>query len=332
VNKYNLVVGLVLSLTLPTSRSSAAEPNDCTLHRFASLDLTVGPRGPVLVPVSIEDRSVMMILDTAQVFSFIWQDSADRLSLHAKPMPAGLADVGFGGRRIESYATASSLSVGAMRFEKVDLLVAPVSSGRYSGGNDSVVGVLGMNLLSKSDIDLDIAHRKLNLYSTDHCRGRVVYWASSYASVPAHRDTLGTYSFPIELDGKKIEATLSPGNQLTTLSTDVTRHLYHFDASSPDVQSEPNSAGGTTAHYRAVELTTNGLSVMNAQIALTERERSTCQLTTIAGASGYSNCLGVYPLELGFNILSRMHLYLATKEQVLYFTAAEVAKTESPAQ
>ncbi len=39
-----------------------------------------------------------------------------------------------------------------------------------------VVGVIGTDLLGKFDVDLDIAHKKLNLFSPDHCKGQVVYW------------------------------------------------------------------------------------------------------------------------------------------------------------
>jgi Aspartyl protease len=324
-----LIIGVLLCCALVTKQSLAAGPKDCSLRRLTSIDLTVGPSGPVLLPVSIENTNELMILDTAQVFSFVWQDSADRLSLHKKSLPSGLAGTAFGNTRIDSYTTAPSLSMGSLRIGKADFLVIPEGADKYTGGNDSIVGVVGMNLLANVDIELDIAHHKLNLYSTDHCPGKVVYWSNTFNEVPTRRDKFGALSFPMELDGKKIEATLSSGNSQTSLSTDVTKRLYHFDATSPGVQAEGNSSGGTGAYYRAMELTAEGLRVTNARIALVDprgTRMSTCELVTTSGVTGYSNCYGAYPLSLGFNILSRLHLYLATKEQRLYFTAAEAIR------
>jgi hypothetical protein len=95
-----------------------------------------------------------------------------------------------------------------------------------------VVGILGMDVLKQTDIELDAAHRKMNLFSPDHCPGHVVYWAAKYDSAPIRFRKLGEFYFPMELDGKKLETTLATSRPMTTLRTDATWHLFHFDTNS----------------------------------------------------------------------------------------------------
>jgi hypothetical protein len=75
--------------------------------------------------------------------------------------------------------------------------------------NAEVIGILGMDLLASADVELDVANRKMNLYARDHCPDNVVYWSKVYNSLPIRFGPRGEFTFPMELDGKKIEATLS---------------------------------------------------------------------------------------------------------------------------
>jgi hypothetical protein len=43
------------------------------------------------------------------------------------------------------------------------------------------------------------------------------------------------------------------------------------------------------------------------------------------GAATYEGCLGIHPLALGQNVISKLHFYIATKEKMLYFTPAEAS-------
>jgi len=43
-------------------------------------------------------------------------------------------------------------------------------------------------------------------------------------------------------------------------------------------------------------------------------------LTKKGDVIGYTDCLYRYPLQLGSDVLQRMHVYIATKENMMYFT------------
>jgi hypothetical protein len=48
-----------------------------------------------------------------------------------------------------------------------------------------------------------------------------------------------------------------------------------------------------------------------------------------AGVVGYTTCISVHPLTLGRNVLSKLHIYIATKQEVMYFTAADASHTDT---
>jgi predicted aspartyl protease len=323
VYRYLLLSVFLFTRAIDASATSHDDKSvDCKLKRYASIDLTVGVNGRLLVPVAIENTDAMMVLDTGTAFSSIWQDAAVTLGLHPIPFPKGTAAPSFGNIPINQHAESRGFLLGSLKFAAVDFLVLPESSRAIFGTPATIVGIIGMDVFSRVDVELDIAHSQLNLYSQDHCPGNVVYWADTYDAVPMKRGLAGNFSFPIELNGKKIEATISTGNSRTTLSADLERKLFH-DASDPSTTGRDTaSAGAAGDSYRLMEITANGLKVINAQVALVASRSPDCKLTTIDGASAYTGCFGAYPLELGFSVLSKLHLYLATKERVLYFTAA----------
>jgi hypothetical protein len=127
------------------------------------------------------------------------------------------------------------------------------------------------------------------------------------------------------LDGKMLETTFANTRAMTTLSTDVTKRLYNFDEHSPDVETKTDGIGQTTYRYRAMKLKGEGLDIINAQIRLVDGPTLHCHLTGRLGAAGYEDCYGIHPLNLGLDVLKQLHIYIATKEKVLYFTSATPA-------
>lgn len=217
--------------------------------------------------------------------------------------------------------------MGELRFKSANFWVLPKYEFRADLADAPVVGVLGADAFARVDIELDVAHRKMNLYSPDHCPGHAVYWSSKYDSAPIEIGWLGEFYFPMELDGRKLETTLATSNSTTTLYTDATRSLYNFDNHSADVQIETDDSGRTTAQYRAMKLSGEGLEIINARIALIDQPNgSTCRLSSHLGAVSYENCRGAHPLSLGRDVVSKLHLYIATKEKMLYFTPADASE------
>jgi predicted aspartyl protease len=314
--------GLLIALIAPL-HLHASESEHCTLDKLASVDVVNDTHGRPLVSVTIDGHAMSMILDTATALSWISPEAVRHLGLKTLPWPDRAARMSLAGLEIQRFMEVRGFRLGSTSLKEVDVVVSP----KFGGWNSTEpAGVLGMDTLSGFDIELDLAHNTLNLFSQDHCAGKVVYWADAYQSLPMKLSPLGIYYFPMELNGRKLETLLATGETTTYLPTDVTRQLYHFDKSSPEVEVESNGRDGTKDVYRAMALTAGdgALTILKARILLFDRDHFSCRLALRDGAIGYDDeCLGLFPLRLGTNVVSKLRLYLATKEKTLYLTDAE---------
>ncbi len=228
---------------------------------------------------------------------------------------------------MRQFALLKDFKIGqGIHFKGMEVLIAPDDSYGLRSGDQEVVGVLGLNMNNPADIELDVANKKMNLYSQDHCPGNVVYWAGRYDATPFEVGQLGEIYFPMELEGKKIESTFDSGTPSTSLYTDITKSLFDFDSHSSGIETKTYSDGRTASHYRAMNLTSDHFQVVNADVYLLEKPFPDCVVTKRRNVTGYDGCLGNHPLHLGRDVLSRLHIYIATKEKMLYFTPAGETK------
>ena len=172
-----------------------------------------------------------------------------------------------------------------------------------------------MDQLWGNDFELDFSNRKLNFYSTKHCAGGgVVFWTTKYSAEPLIRTPMGNLIFPIELDGRRLEAVISTTNWQTAIRREVLRSLYGFDGESQ-------------------EMTLSGIGFNNRKVrvrAIEQAAPASCVLTSHrTGAFFFEGreCRGIEaPVLLGLDVVSHLHLYVATKEQVVYFSDADASK------
>jgi hypothetical protein len=166
----SLVVGtFVICCALQATVSVVAGVKDCGLKRYASIDL-VRADDYLLVPVIIQGTRAYMILNMATPFSSVTQTAVDSLSLQVKPMhiPFGQS----ADKTPDIYmATATPFEFGGIPFRSATFAVLPPYHFREIPADAPVVGILAMDVLRGFDIELDAAHRKMNLFSQDHCPG-----------------------------------------------------------------------------------------------------------------------------------------------------------------
>ena len=325
---WTLALASLVAVSSTALAKEPEQPKDCgPPQQLASVDLTIA--GAVLVPVTLEGKSAWMVLDTANGWSMLNMQAATDFGLTLSDMPYG-AIVNVGNDHVRNVAVINSFAIGNFEYRKSKMMVTPQATALHVVAGRPVVGHMGQDFFAAVDFELDFAKHKLNLFSQDHCPGKVVYWADSFQSVPLLRSITGEYFFPMELDGKKVEAALAISSPETSLTTDVTEKLYGFDENSAGVEAQPAAAGASAAHYRAMKLTASGLHAEDVKVTLRAPNKH-CKMQVgmvrKSRAAGYgADCLGVFPLLLGRNVLEGLHLYFATRENVLYFTPASAAK------
>jgi hypothetical protein len=314
-----LFVALASLCAMGTLQAQEGSASKCALKRLGAVDLTLSDH--VYVPMMIGEHAVTMTLQTSAAYTSLAQPTVEELGLRVKPPPA--RDMkGTSRQYLAGWAVVDSFSIGGVHFGNAQFAIVP-DPYRASPPERPAVGFLGVDVLSSVDFELDLAHHTLTFYSPDHCPGNVVYWAKAFSSAPLYRDPIGTLYVPLTLDGKVVEAGFNTDGSESMVDMKATRLLYGFDETSADIQTVTDPSGKSVAHYRAMKLTTQGLTVTNANIRLISGASKTCSLS-IAGrsghAAGYTACYGVHPLNLGRSVLEKLRIYFSVKEQAIYFT------------
>lgn len=135
----------------------------------------------------------------------------------------------------------------------------------------SVDGVLGVDVLGRFDIDLDLPNRRVSLYEQGAC---LPDWAGSASEVRIGRSIASGHLFlPVQLDGRRITATIDTGAQRTTLSVATARAMGITDAMlarDPPVQTRGFGGGGLPSRLHQFDsLTIGGITVSRPQIVVT---------------------------------------------------------------
>jgi Aspartyl protease len=303
----------------------AADGKNCQLRKYGDIEFMTTAGGAVMLPVIVNGKPGRMVLNTGSAYSIFFPRAMSQLSLSPHHLSTANG-IQYGGRPVTEAADFRSLVLGSVSLGNGTFILLPKE---VKVPDDDVVGLLAVDAFSHVDFELDLAHNRLSLFSQEHCPGIGAYWSEAYASMPMLQGSLGDWYVPMELEGKKVAASLSTGRPDTTLTTDVTRKLYGFDEKSAGVETEADATGNGTHHqFRAMQFTAPGLTLKNSIITLEPAAK--CALFTGAGTNGmatYGNsCAGAYPMHIGRRVLEQLRLYFATKEKMLYFTAADTGK------
>ena len=314
---------------------SAAEPQkDCRLRMLASISIDRSSRSGPTIPIVVQNIPVRAWVNTQSAFSVIDQQAVERLGLKTWKLGPGTPGMSWGGNQVTGYTIVPAMSLGNARFKDRTMLLTPTRSRSSSGMDplvDTPIAYLGMDVLTSVDIELDLGHDKINLFSPDHCSGQVVYWADRYDVLPMRRGALKDLYFVMELNGKKLQTQLSTGDWSSSLFANVASKLYAWDEN-PSGRQSMTGENGSSGSSRAMTLTAGGLTVLNAQIRLRKPDPcvSAARLSTDNhGAFGFDGCNGVSPLHLGMNVLTKLRIYLSTAEQKMYLTATDAHQETS---
>jgi hypothetical protein len=180
-----------------------------------------------------------------------------------------------------------------------------------------------MDMLWPFDFELDLANKKLALYSPNTCGGPAAPWADHFGRMPMDLTAVGDIYFAVEIEGKKLETSIATSVDDSWMGIDIVRRLSASGGGVPDSNGSDSAASGSVL-TKLIRLAAGDL-VIPQQIRVTTAPPLLCSLSERAdGVLGYDGCYGGYPLVLGREALRKLHLYFATKEKMIYFTAADV--------
>jgi predicted aspartyl protease len=225
-----------------------APARDCRLAPVAHAALEPA-RGVWTVPVTINGSSLRLILDTGAERTLLTEAAVARLGLPRDPRHE-TRTVAIGGLSTAADARVSSFALGGAY-----LAVPGVSVGQFAlptGTGLELDGLLGADVLSAFDVDLDTRDDSLTLYRARDCPQAGPPWPEAYLSlgrIDRQRDRL---LVPIMLDGASGTATMDTGAQRTVVS----EHLAERAGATPaELAQDPQiTAHGASAESLAVRI------------------------------------------------------------------------------
>jgi Aspartyl protease len=311
------IVGLALCFWGP-----AALADGCGLEQVAAVKMIVTDSGRVQIPVEIDGIKVQMAVDIGRGISGIWTAATASLGLTPKAtIKRGVLLID--GTPVTDTVSVASLQIGNARWANIAILAIP-GSGQFSQmpSEDDVVGILGQDMFANVDLELDFGAHQIRLYSQKHCPGQVVYWSRQYDALSLLQNELGNVYFSMAVNGKLMSTSMSTITAISTLEEDVAKSMLGLDRASAGVDANDGSDG--CSFCQSITLEAQGLEIHNARVRVVNTRVKDCQLIVPRreGVAASYSCIGLFPLRLGVNVLSKLHLYDATREKKLYFTVA----------
>lgn len=312
MNKHTYLSGaatcaaMIAALTF-LAPQAGAEEQDCRLQLAATLPISKLHNGRVLeVEAAVNGQPVTLQVDTGAGNTILRESKAKELGLRPEMLQTYIRAEIFGGIEIHRTVAPKDFSLGNLHAAGVTILLAPDSDKLKSLPD----GLLGANVLSAYDVDIDMTKGIMHLFQPHRCAGQAVYWTQNedlIAKIPFRY--FGHIGVPVTLDGEKFEAILDTGASGSVMDFDLAKRKYGITPESPDVKTFQRE-GMKEANYRAPfkTLSFEGVTVNNPQITLIPYANSHEKNTKML---------------LGMNVLSKLHLYIAYKERMLYVTAAD---------
>jgi len=221
-----------------------------------------------------------MLLDTGAETTILTPGVAQRLGAQRPQIEFQRQLRGVAGSLQTSEVELRSFTVGGVAIPWRRVRVAPINvTSVFSGPLD---GVLGADSLNSFDIDLDLPNNQITFYSRQACPGAAPAWTEPYVTMAAGRSKGDHLFFPVQLDGRKINAFVDTGSQSTVLSTSaalalgLTPVLLGRDRAAVLRGAGPEQLSGRVHRFARLEI--GGEAIRNPEIVVADLNLSDADL------------------------------------------------------
>jgi predicted aspartyl protease len=251
--------------------AEAPKPDGCGLVCRAELPVSFRNQLPqVYFPVNGQD--VTMLLDTGSALTLLREGAARRLGLNPVAGKQGHASA-FGGEATISALGPADITLGNVSLHAASMLMVSAPSAEAPWPWD---GTLGMDILARFEIDLDLLHRKLTLYSGRPCPGPLPGWTSEDFALPLQLagGRARLVSVPVHLDGMAFDALLDSGAADTVVSAAAARRLgvpddeLEHEFATKGIGVGPHSFKNLIHHFDRLQVGSDNLT--NQELSLAE--------------------------------------------------------------
>jgi tetratricopeptide (TPR) repeat protein/predicted aspartyl protease len=277
----------------------------CQLRDYGTLPVEMINGRPTTM-IKINGTDSRFIVDTGAFFNMM--PNAKALSLNLKPwaMPENFHTSGVGGITSNmKYANVKEFGLLGSSIDNIGFLV---------GGSDTGDGLLGANVLDAADLELDLSHGKMTMFSTYQCgNSPLAYWVKqggyNVADLKPSRSEIDRRSFvDVLINGKTLHAVLDTGAGYTVMSRAAAERIG-IDLNGPGAK----ASGGTSGiGSRAVKTWTVDIDSFTVGTETIHHS----QMEVIDGNLGDAG----NDILLGVDFILAHHMYIANSQNKLYFT------------
>lgn len=310
--------GLIVSIVGCASNASAAE-SSCKLVAI-ELPVTLSDNRP-LIPASINGQPVKMLLDTGAATSMIFRSAAAHLKLNV--LLNGGSSYGVDGTEVLGTVAIADFGLGETKVRNIKLYATGRRDARKEDTSpDDAVGLLGEDLLSHWDLDLDMSKGKVRLMTPRNCKGdEVVYWSKSYAMLPLLRAPDEWLWTSVQINGHEMKGMYDTGADRSVVATKSLRAAgVEAETSIRSIGMASGTAGKGIELSSAIfpTLSVGQESVKNARLQIAELFERDKVVNT---GSLIAQSVGDFPdMLLGVDFFLAHHVYFARSQNKVYFT------------
>jgi len=201
---------------------TVAEAVGCGTKPIGKIIVATLNRAP-MVTLSANGHSVTLILDTGAERTVLTPEVAKLIGAQPPAVEFQRRVRGIGGDLASHEVELRSFAAGEVAIPWRRVLVAPVNMAKVFP--TPLDGLLGADILSDFDVDLDLPRHQVTFYQKQTCPTAAPNWAGPYTSVSTGLSPGGRLFFPVQLDGHRLTAIIDTGSQLTVLATASARSL-----------------------------------------------------------------------------------------------------------
>lgn len=315
-------IALALAAGLFSRPGLAADAPKCGLKLMAELPVDIS-HGALLVKLQVDGHDGNFLVDTGAPYSMITARMADTLGLKPLPITPGLILFDAAGKQIKHFVIPKKLTIDNMIAENKEFAVMD-----ENGGRSPLDGIFGANFLAAYDVELDVPHGKIRLFSQDHCKGQVVYWTQDYDSSPFTLDANLHVVMHASIDGHTLPTLLDTGASPSVLTATVARRDFDFDPAAAGVEPEGQLIAGSGASLPIYKRRFGNLTLGGVEFHNTELEIMPDKLSWQMRGHDRTNATDSEkhletPLIIGMHHLAKVRAYIAYGEGTIYISSAD---------
>jgi predicted aspartyl protease len=323
------LAGLAGVLLLAGAEASAAQ---CKMGVVAEFPVVMDRNRP-LIRGEMNGKPMLALVDTGAFRSLMLRGAAEPYGLRVRTLPE-LKIVGVGGVSQAQATTIKQLKLGD--YEKQNVAMVMAGSNRPVGSSDFAM-ILGQDVLSSADIELDLANNKIRLLKASGCSASepLAYWGGAFAQAPIEAlDENRKVITTVRLNGKPVRALLDTGAWSSVVSTEAAR-AAGVDIEDPQVTAAGVSGGlgkGTLKNYLATfdTLAIGEQTVTKAKLRMADLHRHTRSTTTESRIKQADP--NEFHLILGADFFRSHRVLISYSQRRVYFShkGGRIFQTEGP--